>query len=64
MRSFLACLFLLSASTAWPQNGAKEPVQVFVLMGQSNMLNFGNLKKLTPVVKEKKKYYPKPQALL
>jgi len=33
-----------------------KPVQVYVLMGQSNMLNFGNLQKLTAVVKEKQKY--------
>ena len=33
-----------------------KPVQVYVLMGQSNMLNFGNLKKLTRVVKEEEKY--------
>ncbi len=33
-----------------------KPVQVFVLMGQSNMLNFGKLAKLTAAVKEKNKY--------
>ncbi|MEK9983909.1 MAG: hypothetical protein VW879_04130, partial [Opitutae bacterium] len=33
-----------------------KPVQVYVLMGQSNMLNFGNLKKLTAVVRDKQKY--------
>ena len=58
MRSFLACLFLLSASTAWPQNGAKEPVQVFILMGQSNMVGLGKVSgregSLEYAVKEKK----------
>ena len=33
-----------------------KPVQVYILMGQSNMLAFGDLKKLTAAVKEKKKY--------
>ena len=33
-----------------------KPVQVFILMGQSNMLNFGNKTKLQTVVKEKGKY--------
>ena len=33
-----------------------KPVKVYILMGQSNMLAFGNLSKLTAVVKEKKKY--------
>jgi hypothetical protein len=33
-----------------------KPVQVYILMGQSNMLAFGDLRKLTAVVKEKKKY--------
>ena len=33
-----------------------KPVKVYILMGQSNMLAFGNLKKLTAAVKEKKKY--------
>jgi hypothetical protein len=32
-----------------------KPVQVYILMGQSNMLAFGDLKKLTAAVKEKKK---------
>ena len=32
-----------------------KPVQIYILMGQSNMLNFGKLSKLTAVVKEKKK---------
>ena len=58
MRSFLACLFLLSASTAWPQNGAKEPVQVFILMGQSNMVGLGKVSgregSLEHAVKEKR----------
>jgi len=33
-----------------------KPVQVFILMGQSNMLSFGDFKKLNVAVKEKKKY--------
>jgi hypothetical protein len=33
-----------------------KPVQVYILMGQSNMLPMGKLSKLTAVVKEKKKY--------
>lgn len=33
-----------------------KPVKVYILMGQSNMLAFGNLSKLTAAVKEKKKY--------
>ncbi len=33
-----------------------KPVQVFILLGQSNMLNMGKLKKLEPLVKEKGKY--------
>jgi hypothetical protein len=33
-----------------------KPVQVYILMGQSNMLNFGSLQKLTAVVKGNKKY--------
>ncbi len=33
-----------------------KPVQVFILMGQSNMLSFGSISKLTAAVKEKKKY--------
>ena len=33
-----------------------KPVKVYILMGQSNMLAFGNLNKLTAVVKGKKNY--------
>ncbi len=33
-----------------------KPVQVYILMGQSNMLGFGNVDKLSGVVKEKNKY--------
>ncbi len=33
-----------------------KPVQVYILMGQSNMLCFGNVGKLTSVVKERGKY--------
>jgi len=38
-----------------PANMSK-PVQVYILMGQSNMLSFGDFKKLNAAVKEKKKY--------
>ncbi|MFC1806480.1 sialate O-acetylesterase [Planctomycetota bacterium] len=64
----LACAVL----AAWPAAGAEEPkvlpdpdgkpadmrrpVQVYILLGQSNMLSFGDFKKLNAAVKEKKKY--------
>jgi len=38
------------------QADMSKPVQVYILMGQSNMLGFGNIGKLSGVVKSKGKY--------
>ena len=65
-----ALILLFIASTALAENPVNDklpdpdgkpadmskPVKVYILMGQSNMLAFGNLSKLTAAVKEKKKY--------
>ncbi len=45
----------LSAPDGKPADMTK-PVQVYILMGQSNMLGFGKTKKLEPLVKEQGKY--------
>jgi hypothetical protein len=57
----MAAVSFASAGEALPDPDGKpadmsKPVQVYILMGQSNMLNFGKKAKLEAAIKEKGKY--------
>ena len=59
--SFSLAILAAEAPKELPDPDGKEadmskPVQVFILMGQSNMLSFGDFKKLNAAVKGKRKY--------